>query len=39
MNLTLIKALLAMVPVSVLSLGSGILFHKAFLQGSAQDVW
>lgn len=28
MNLTLVKALLAMVPVSVLCFGSGVLFRK-----------
>jgi hypothetical protein len=34
MNLTLVKALLAMVPISVLSLGSGILFRKERNLGS-----
>ena len=34
MNLKLLKALLAMVPVSVLSFGSGILFRKRRTLGS-----
>jgi hypothetical protein len=34
MNLTLVKALLALVPISVLSLGSGILFRKERNLGS-----
>jgi hypothetical protein len=34
MNLTLLKALFAMVPITVLFLGSGILFHKEKTLGS-----
>jgi succinate dehydrogenase/fumarate reductase cytochrome b subunit len=34
MNVTLLKALLAMVPVSVLSFGSAILFRKGRTLGS-----
>ena len=34
MNTTLLKSLLAMVPISVLSLGSGILFRKEGTLGS-----
>ena len=38
MNTTLLKSLLAIVPISVLSLGSGILFSKERTLGSSLQL-